>query len=114
MPSHISAVTEWSQARWRFSTPRRRKSTGVSDVSPTHAQLNGLLTLHGVEKPVTLDLEILGQVKDNQGKVRAGFTASTSINRKDFGIIWNKMLETGQIMVGEEVKITLEIEAIQK
>lgn len=89
-------------------------STQVTDATPTSATLHGLLTIHGVEKPVTLDLEIHGEAKDPWGNVRAAFTATTTINRKDFGLTWNKVLETGQLLVGEDVEITLEIEGIQQ
>ena len=87
-------------------------STEVTDVTPTNAKLHGLLTLHGIEKPVVLDLEIHGVLKDPWGNVKAGFTATTKINRKDFGLTWNQALETGQFLVGEEVMITLEVEGI--
>ena len=89
-------------------------STQVTDVTPTSAKLRGLLTIHGIEKPVTLDLEILGEAKDPWGNVRAAFTATTRINRKEFGLTWNKVLETGQLLVGDEVEITLEVEGIQQ
>ena len=87
-------------------------STGVSEATDTGAKLNGVLSIHGVEKPVVLDLEIHGVAKDPWGNTRASFTATTTINRKDFGLTWNKALETGQLLVGEEVKITLEVEGI--
>ncbi len=78
------------------------------------AQLHGLLTIHGVEQPVVFDLEIHGEGNDPWGNLRSGFTATTTINRKDFGLNWNQALETGQLLVGEEVEITLEIEGIAK
>lgn len=87
-------------------------STQVTDVTPTSAKLHGLLTLHGVEKPVVFDLVIHGVAKDPWGNVRASFTATTTINRKDFGLTWNEVVETGQLLVGEEVMITLEVEGI--
>jgi polyisoprenoid-binding protein YceI len=68
--------------------------------------------MHGVERPVHLDVEIHGVAKDPWGNTRASFTATTTINRRDFDLTWNKTLETGQLLVGEEVKITLEIEGI--
>jgi polyisoprenoid-binding protein YceI len=89
-------------------------STGISDATETGAKLSGLLNLHGVEKPVVLDLEIHGVGDDPWGNVRAGFTATTTIDRRDFGIDWSKALGTGRLVVGNEVRITLEIEAIQK
>lgn len=89
-------------------------STGVSDATVTGATLNGLLTIHGVQKPVMLDLEIHGEAKDPWGNQRSGFTASTTINRKEFGLNWNEAVETGQLLVGEEVEITLEVEGVAK
>ena len=87
-------------------------STGVTDVASARAKLHGRLTIHGIEKPVVLDLAIHGEGKDPWGNLRSGFTASTTINRKDFGLTWNQALETGQLLVGEEVAITLEIEGL--
>ena len=72
------------------------------------------MTMHGVTKPVTLDLEYKGAVKDPWGMQRAGFTATGKINRKDFGLNWNKALESGGVVVGEDVKLILDIEAIQQ
>ncbi|MBI3319003.1 MAG: YceI family protein [Candidatus Omnitrophica bacterium] len=89
-------------------------STEITDATPIHAKLHGLLTLHGVQKPVVLDLAIHGVAKDPGGHARASFTATTTINRKDFGLMWNKVLETGQLLVGEEVEIVLEIEGVEK
>jgi polyisoprenoid-binding protein YceI len=78
-------------------------------------KVTGDLTLHGVTKEVTLDVEGPSQEsKDPWGHIRRGVTASTKINRKDFGLVWNKALETGGVAVGEEVTITLEIEMIKK
>lgn len=88
------------------------KSTEVESATDTSAKLKGLLSIHGIEKPVTLDIEIHGVGKDPWGNVRAAFTATTKINRKDFGLSWNQALETGQLLVGEEVVITIEAEGI--
>ena len=63
---------------------------------------------------MVLDLVIHGVGKDPWGNVRGGFTATTTINRKDFGLNWNEVLETGQFLVGEEVEITIEVEGILK
>lgn len=90
------------------------KSTDVTDVTPSGAKLNGLLTLHGIEKPVVFDLQIHGTIKDPWGNSLAAFTAATVINRKDFGLTWNQAAEAGQLLVGEEVTITLEVSGIQK
>jgi len=89
-------------------------STRAEQVDETHAKLNGLLTIHGVEKPVTLDLEIHGIAKDPWGNTRASFTVTTTINREDFGLKWNETLETGKLLVGQEVEILLEVEGLLK
>lgn len=89
-------------------------STKVTDLDLPHASLHGLLTIHGVQKPVVLSLTIHGVSNDPWDHVRAGFTATTMINRKDFGLMWNKVLETGQLLVGEDVEIILDIEGVQK
>ena len=88
------------------------RSTRVTDVRGNKAKLHGVLSIHGVEKPVVFDLDIHGEGKDPWGNVRSGFTARTQINRKDFGLEWNETLETGQVLVGEEVDLILEIEGL--
>jgi polyisoprenoid-binding protein YceI len=78
-------------------------------------KVTGDLTLHGVTKEVVLDVDAISkESKDPWGNIRRGTTATTKINRKDFGLNWNKALETGGVVVGEEVAITLEIEMIKK
>ena len=89
-------------------------STQVTDATAASANVEGLLTIHGVEKPVVLKIEIHGEGKDPWGNVRSGFTATTTINRKDFGLTWNTAVETGQLLVGDEVEITLEVEGLVK
>jgi polyisoprenoid-binding protein YceI len=90
------------------------KSAKVTDVTQTSAKLHGVLNMHGVEKPVVLDVTIHGEGKDPWGNVRAGFTATTKLNRKDFGIVWNKALETGEVLLGDEIDILIEIEGLRK
>ncbi len=75
--------------------------------------VHGELTIHGVTKPVVLEVEGGDRVKDPWGGVRTGFSAKTSISRKEFGLTWNVALETGGLLVGDKIEITLEIEAIQ-
>ena len=89
-------------------------STEVTDATAAGGKLHGVLSLHGVERPIVLDLAIHGAGKDPWGNQRAGFTATTTLNRKDFGIIWNEALETGELLLGDEVVITLDIEGISK
>lgn len=86
------------------------KTTGVKNISGNKSQLNGLLMMHGVEKTVTLELEVGGVVTE-KGKTKAGFEAVTKINRKDFGISYNSILESGGLALGEEVEISIRIEA---
>ena len=91
----------------------RFTSARVTDATAAGATLHGLLAIHGVERPVVLQVAMRGVGKDPWGNVRAGFTGTTTINRKDFGLAWNQTLETGQLLVGEEVEITLEVEGLQ-
>ena len=77
-------------------------------------KITGDLTIHGVTKQVTLDVEGPSpEVKDPWGNVKSGASAVTKINRKDFGLVWNVGLETGGLLVGEEVAITLELELLR-
>lgn len=89
------------------------ESTKVTRKSGEELAVEGNLTIHGVTKPVTLDVELSGEVKDPWGGTRRGFSAKTQVNRKDFGLHWNAALETGGVVVGEKVDIHLEIEVIK-
>jgi polyisoprenoid-binding protein YceI len=73
----------------------------------------GDLTLHGVTKEVLLTGRYNGSTKDPWGNTRAGFSAEGKLNRKDFGMIWNKTLDNGGLVVGDEVQIRLDIECIK-
>jgi polyisoprenoid-binding protein YceI len=78
-------------------------------------QINGELTLHGETRPVTLEVKDFSQtVVDPWGNTRRGASAATTINRKDFGLTWNKALEAGGVVVGDEVRISLEVELIKE
>ncbi|MBI4554002.1 MAG: polyisoprenoid-binding protein [Candidatus Latescibacteria bacterium] len=87
-------------------------SKAITNVTPKGFNLTGDLTIHGITRPVVLNVELGGAVKDPWGNERAAFTASTTINRKDFGLTWNKVLETGGLLVGEDVHIMLELEGV--
>jgi len=76
-------------------------------------ELVGDLTIKGVTLPVTFDLEFNGVSKDPWGGTRAGFEATTEINRKDYGLEWNVALEGGGVLLGEKVKVTLDVELVQ-
>jgi polyisoprenoid-binding protein YceI len=90
------------------------KSVKVTDAKGDSAKLHGELTMHGVTKPVVLDLEFTGAGKDPWGNEKAGFSAKGKLNRKDFGIVWNKTVDNGGFILGDEVEVVLEIEADAK
>ena len=74
----------------------------------------GDLTIKGITREVVLRVEQLGQTKDPWGNLRAAFSAKASIDRKDFGLTWNQVLETGGVMVGDRVEIEAEIQAVKQ
>jgi polyisoprenoid-binding protein YceI len=86
-------------------------SKRVERVDATHLRVHGDLTLRGVTKPVTLETEVLGSMDGQRGK-RVAFTATTAINRHDFGVKFNRITEGAQV-VGDEIRITIDIEATQ-
>jgi len=91
------------------------KSTKIEADGPNKWKVTGDLTLHGVTKPVVLEVESSGPpITDPSGKMRAGASATATISRKDFGIVWNKAMETGGVLVGDEVAISIDVEAIKK
>ena len=90
-------------------------SKSVAKVGPETLKVVGDLTIHGVTKEAVLDVEgPTGEVKDPWGNMKAGASATTKINRKDFGLTWNQALETGGLLVGEDITITLLVELIRK
>jgi polyisoprenoid-binding protein YceI len=92
------------------------ETTEVSDVSADgkSGKLKGNLTMHGVTKPVVLEASFLGKGKDPQGKERIGLHATTKLDRKDYALTWNKALESGGALVGDEVTIELDVEAARE
>jgi polyisoprenoid-binding protein YceI len=87
------------------------KSESIKAAGKDKYDVTGTLTLHGVSKKVTLPVSFLGQVKDPWGGTRAGFETSTTLNRKDYGIVWNKAIDNGGVMLGDDVKVDINIEA---
>lgn len=73
-------------------------------------RVTGELTLHGVTKVITLPVTFDGEVKDPWGNVKAGFSTQYRLNRKDFGIHWNQTLDTGGLLLGDEVDVTIHLE----
>jgi polyisoprenoid-binding protein YceI len=90
------------------------RSTQVERLDEERFRLTGDLTIRDVTKEVVLDGEYEGQIDDPYGNRRAGFTATTQISRSDFGMRWNQIIEGGGVTVGDNVKITLHIEAIRQ
>jgi polyisoprenoid-binding protein YceI len=90
------------------------KSTSVKHKGSSSFAVEGELSVHGVTRPVTLDLDYEGTVTDPWGGQRAVFSASTKLNREDFGLTWNQALETGGVLVGKDVAIDLEVEAVRQ
>ncbi len=90
------------------------RSTGVRYVNREQFVVDGELTIASVAKPVALEVNYDGSVLDPWGGVRAVFTASTKINREDFGLTWNQALEAGGVLVGKDVVIDIEIEAVRR
>ncbi len=82
------------------------------DGTPDDFTIDGKLTIHGVTRDVTLDGSFEGRVTDPWGGERVGYTAQGKINRKDFGLNWNAALEAGGVVVGDEVRIELNVEAV--
>lgn len=89
------------------------KSTHVEVTGENSAKISGDLTIRGVTHPVILDVEFNGTNKDPWGQTKAAFEATTKINREDFGLTWNQALETGGVLVGKEIKISLDVQAVQ-
>ena len=91
------------------------KSTKVEQVEPGKLKVTGDLTIHGVTKPVVLDVEgPTAAVKDPWGNQRAAANATTKINRQDYGVKWNATMDGGGLVVGDDVAITIDVEMVQK
>lgn len=109
---HLRSADFFDVAKYPTMTFVSKK---VAKAGKDKLKVTGDLTLHGVTKQVVLNVEgPTKESKDPWGNIRKGATATTKINRKDFGLVWNAALETGGVAVGEEITITLEIEMIKK
>ncbi len=97
----------------KFPTLRYR-SRRVEAPSKDRLRVIGDLTIRDVTREVVLDVDYGGQGKDPWGNQRAGFSATTSINRKDFGLTWNQALETGGLLVADRVDIEIELQAVRQ
>jgi polyisoprenoid-binding protein YceI len=88
------------------------RSTAIRKTAKDRFAVTGMLTMRGVDRLVTLDTHVAGDAIDPFGSRRAGVSARTTLNRKDFGLRWNRTLESGGLLVGDEIDINLEIEAV--
>jgi polyisoprenoid-binding protein YceI len=90
------------------------KSTKAEPQSDGTIKVTGDFTMLGVTKPIVLSVEVGGVTKDPWGGTRAGFSAKGKINRKEFGMNYNKVLDTGGVMLGEDVELSIEVEGVAK
>jgi len=90
------------------------RSTRIEKAGEGEYRVTGNLTMHGVTRPVTLEVEFAGSAKDPWGGLRAGFSARGSLDRKEFGLTYNQLLETGGVVVGEKVDLDIEVEAVKQ
>ena len=109
---HLRSPDFFDVAKFPTMTFKSRKITPAGDKK---WKVTGDLTMHGVTKEVTLDVEgPTAEVKDPQGKVRAGATATTKLSRNDFGLTWSKTLDGGGLVLGDDVNVTIEVEGVKK
>jgi polyisoprenoid-binding protein YceI len=87
------------------------QSTGVEEVEDGRLRVAGDLSIRGVTRPVVLDVVLEGATVGGEGRPIVGWTAETAVNRKDYGLLWNRLTEAGGWVVGDEVRIVLEVEA---
>jgi polyisoprenoid-binding protein YceI len=111
--AHLKSPDFFEVDKYPTMTFRSRRVEHVSRDSKQY-RLIGEFTLHGVTKEVALDATLEGVAKDPYGNNRAGFSATGKLNRKDFGLGWNQLLETGGVVVGDEVKISIDSQVVAK
>jgi polyisoprenoid-binding protein YceI len=90
------------------------RSTRIENQGGKRLKISGDLTIHGVTRPVVLEANEEGRGKDPWGGQRAGFSATTILDRRDFGLTWNQALETGGWLVGHEIKVNLDIQLVRQ
>lgn len=99
-------VAQFPEVRFNAS---RVEAKGANEL-----RLVGQLTIRGITREVALEVEQLGKVQDPWGNQRAAFSAKTAIDRKDFGLTWNQVLEAGGVAVGDRVTLEIEVEAVRQ
>jgi polyisoprenoid-binding protein YceI len=90
------------------------RSTRVRPVEPSLLAVDGELTIRGVTRPVTLEVELSGEIRDPWGNVKRGVLATARLHRKAFGVSWNATMDGGGIVVGETVDVTIEAEIVRR
>jgi len=109
--AHLRSPDFLDVAKYPALTYRSRR---VEALSGDRLRVVGDLTIRGATREVVLDVEYGGQGKDPWGNQRVGFTATASLNRKDFGLTWNQALETGGVLVADRVDVEIELQAIRQ
>ncbi len=89
------------------------KSDSVKPAGKNKYNVTGTLTMHGVSKKVTLPVTFMGEAKDPWGNTRAGFETSTKLDRKEYGIVWNKAIDNGGVLLGDDVNVSINLETIK-
>jgi len=90
------------------------KSSKITSTGKDTYSVTGTFTMHGVSKEITLPVTYLGTMKDGRGNEHAGFELNTKINRKDYGINWNRSLDNGGLMLSDDVEVTIDLETVKK
>jgi polyisoprenoid-binding protein YceI len=108
--NHLRSADFFNSAEYPVMT---FKSKRVERTGETSANLVGDLTIRDITREVTLKVEFEGQARSPWGTTSAGFTATTKISRKDWNLTWNQALETGGVLVGDEIEISIELELVQ-
>ena len=107
--AHLKSADFFDAAKYPTITFKSKK---VAKAGKDELKVTGDLTLHGVTKPVVLDVSTSPEVKGMFGETRRGFAATTTIDRKDYGLTWNKLVEAGPA-VGDQVRIVLDLELVK-
>lgn len=90
------------------------RSTAVREVEAGRYEVDGELTVRGVTEPLTLQVSFDGTARDPWGGERLAFSATARLNREDFGLTWNQTLDTGGVLVGKDIDIEIEVEAVKQ
>jgi polyisoprenoid-binding protein YceI len=109
--AHLRSADFFNSENTPYMTFESRK---VDMLDSHHARLHGNLTIRDMTRPITIDVEYSGQAQSPWGTVSAGFSGHAVISRKDWGLTWNQALETGGVLVSDEVEINIELEVVKQ